>query len=226
MDLKKSKQASLENKRGTYFIVGLLISCSLILISFEWTRPVDLEADLARLEDRPIDIEIIQITRREEPKPKPELPAIQEVIDIVPDGIEVPEVIFDPEVTKYTEIPEFFGGDEPEELDPEPDFFVYVEDMPLFNGGEPNREFAKYIARNLTYPSEPAENGIFGRVIVQFDIDINGSLVNPVIIRGVDPALDAEAMRVIRTSPKWTPGQQRGKAVKVRYNFPINFVLN
>lgn len=226
MDLKKTKQASLENKRGTYFIVGLLISCSLILISFEWTRPVDLEKDLAALDDRGIDIEIIQAIRREAPKPKPKLPAVMEVIEVVNNEIELEPIVFDPEVTGDTEIPDFIFKDEPEDLvTDEPEIFYIVEEMPLFNGGNPRTEFMKYIARNMTYPREPAENGVFGRVTVQFDIDEKGRLVNLLIIRGVDPALDAEAIRVVQGSPDWTPGKQRGKAVKVRFTFPINFVL-
>ena len=227
MDLKKSKQASLENRRGTYFIIGLIVSCSLILISFEWTTLIDLKSEFDAIEDLGIDIELMQVTRREEPKPepKPELPIIKEVIDIVPDDVEIDDVDFSNEVTRDTKYKFIFDDPDPEDIVDDPIPFVNVEDKPQFNGGDPNTEFARYIARNLRYPEIAAENGVYGRVIVQFVIDETGALVDVVILKEVDPALDAEAIRVILTSPKWTPGKQRNKPVKVSYVFPINFVL-
>jgi protein TonB len=226
MDLKKSKQASLENKRGTYFILGVIISCSIVLISFEWTTSVDIESDLTAIEDIGIDIGIIQVTRREEPKPKLELPNIKEVIEIVPDNIEIEDIDFSSEVTKNTKYIYVIDNSDPvEKIDDDPIPFVNVEEKPQFNGGDPNREFARYVARNLRYPEIAAENGISGRVIVQFVIDEKGRLIDPKILRSVDPALDAEAIRVLFTSPRWTPGKQRNKPVKVSYVFPFNFVL-
>ena len=103
--------------------------------------------------------------------------------------------------------------------------FYIVEEMPLFNGGHPATEFRKFIAQNLRYPDHAAENKIKGRVIVQFAIDSEGKLVDPVVVAGVDPSLDQEAIRVVNLSPLWTPGRQRGVAVKVLFTFPINFVL-
>ena len=103
--------------------------------------------------------------------------------------------------------------------------FYVVEEMPTFNGGDPVREFRKYIASNLRYPKSAAEKGKDGRVIVQFMVNTNGDVVNPVVVRGADPALDKEALRVVSTSPKWTPGKEKGKPVNVLFTFPINFVL-
>ena len=108
----------------------------------------------------------------------------------------------------------------------EEEVFYVVEDMPTFNGGDPTIEFRKYIARNLRYPELAAEKGIGGRVVVQFAVDKRGQVIDPVVVRSVDPALDKEAMRLVMSSPKWTPGKQRGKAVKVLFTFPFNFVLN
>lgn len=103
--------------------------------------------------------------------------------------------------------------------------FYIVEEMPLFNGGHPATEFRKFIAQNLRYPDHAAENKISGRVIVQFAIDSEGKLVDPVVVAGVDPSLDQEAIRVVSLSPPWTPGRQRGVTVKVLFTFPINFTL-
>lgn len=226
MDLKKSKQASLENKRGIYFIIGLIVSCSLILISFEWRTTVDIKTDLASKETLEYEMDLIQVTRRDEPRPKPELPAVKNVIEIVEYEIEFEDVEFDTEVTKHTNYNFILDDPQTEEIIPDdPIPFVNVEDKPKFNGGDPNSEFARYVARNLRYPEIAAENGISGRVLVQFVIDETGRLIDPVIIRSVDPALDAEAIRVLYNSPKWTPGKQRNKPVKVSYVFPFNFVL-
>lgn len=102
--------------------------------------------------------------------------------------------------------------------------FYVVEEMPAFNGGEPATEFRKFIGQNLQYPETATENGIEGRVIIQFAVDKNGKVVDATVVRSVDPALDKEAVRVVSSSPDWTPGKQRGKAVKVLFTFPINFV--
>ncbi len=105
------------------------------------------------------------------------------------------------------------------------DVFYIVEDMPTFNGGEPAIEFRIYVAQNLQYPVTAAENGTEGRVIIQFAVDKNGKVVDANVVRSVDPALDKEAVRVVMSSPDWEPGRQKGKAVKVLFTFPINFVV-
>ena len=87
------------------------------------------------------------------------------------------------------------------------------------------KELIEYIAKNLRYPEIAAENGISGRVFVRFVVEPDGSVTNVEVVRGVDPALDAEAKRVVLSSPKWAPGKQRGKPVRVSFTFPINFVL-
>ena len=226
MDLKKSNRASLENKRITNFFIGIVVTCSLILISFEWTTPIEYDSEQALTKNIEIDIEIMEAIPREEPKPKEELPPIKEVINIVPDDVELEEVEFNWEVTKNTTY-NFITAytDEPEIVDEAPIPFAVVEDKPLFNGGNPNLEFTRYIVKQLKYPEIAAQNGVYGRVILHFIIDEEGRLLDPEIIRGVDPALDAEALRVVRSSPRWTPGKQRGKAVKVSYTFPIYFKL-
>lgn len=104
------------------------------------------------------------------------------------------------------------------------DSFYIVEEMPLFNGGDAGTEFRKYIAKNLRYPEDAAASGISGRVIVQFTVNKNGEVVDPKVVRGVSPSLDQEALRVVKSSPRWTPGKHEGKTVDVMFNFPFNFV--
>jgi len=101
--------------------------------------------------------------------------------------------------------------------------FQVVEEMPEFPGGM--RECMNFIGKNIKYPTQAQENGKEGRVIVQFVVNRDGSIVEPSVVRGVDPELDAEALRVISIMPKWKPGKQRGKAVRVKYTIPVMFRL-
>lgn len=228
MQPKKTKIANLENRRNTFFVIGLVIALSLILISFEWTTFTSSSQNAVILNDIDFEPEIIQRIKRDDPKPepKPALPKIIEALKIMDDNIELEPVEFNVEVTGKTKYDYFIPPtNEVEKIKGEKDFFYKVEEMPTFNGGLPDREFNRFITKHLRYPEIAAENGVSGKVIVQFDIDLKGNLIDAIIYRGIDPALDKEALRVIMTSPRWTPGKQRNKPVKVRYTFPINFVL-
>jgi protein TonB len=228
MELKKSKKADLEKRKGMFIEIGLVVTLSIVLVAFEWTQGEKKNDGSEMVQDIQFEDEMMQITRRDEPKPepKPEQPKVAEVLDIVDDDVQIEdEFDFDMEATSDTEY-DFTSmmGDDEENIDEEEVFYI-VEDMPTFNGGDPATEFRKYIASNLKYPEIAAENGISGRVIVQFAVNKTGQVVDAVVVRSIDPALDKEAIRVVMSSPKWTPGKQRGKAVKVLFTFPINFVL-
>mgnify|MGYP006290056453 CR=1 FL=1 len=105
------------------------------------------------------------------------------------------------------------------------ELFFIVEEMPTFNGGDAAVEFRKYIAENLEYPEKAARNGIAGKVIIQFVVNPSGEVTNVTVVRGVDSSLDREAVRVVESSPDWTPGKQKGKKVGVVFTFPITFAL-
>ena len=227
MELKKSKKVDLEKRKGMFIEIGLVITLAIVLVAFEWTKGEGKGDDSDVVQEIQFEDEMMQITRREEPKPepKPEQPKVAEVLDIVDDDVEIEDDFdFDMEATDDTEYDFTSMMDDDEEFDEEEVFYI-VEDMPTFNGGEPATEFRKYIAQNLRYPEIAAENGISGRVIVQFAVNKVGTVVDAKVVRSVDPALDKEAIRVVMSSPKWSPGKQRGKAVKVLFTFPINFVL-
>jgi len=228
MKPKKSIKADLESKKGIFIQLGLIVAMSLTLIAFEWTTLPEEKSELSYGNEITFDTEIVS-TQRNEPeidKPEPKLPDVAEVLDIVDDDVDVPDFNFENEVDDKTNIDirvnEDDGDDEKIKDD---EIFVVVEDMPLFNGGDPKVEFMKYISKHVEYPRIPAENGIGGRVSVQFVVNEEGEIVNATIIRSVDPELDKEALRVVNSSPRWTPGKQRGKPAKVIYTFPINFKL-
>jgi len=227
MELKKSDQANLEKRKGIFFQLGLVIALSLMLIAFEWTSGglSDNEFDIGDMDQ--VEEEIIPITRQDQPEPPkpPEPPKVTEVLNIVEDDVEIDDELQleDFEVDQNTEI-EIMEYSEEEEEEEEAEIFFIVEDMPSFQG-KGQDGFRTYIAQNLRYPEIAAENGIAGRVFVSFVVEPNGVVSNVNIVRGVDPALDAEAVRVVKSSPKWAPGKQRGKPVRVSFTFPINFVL-
>jgi protein TonB len=103
------------------------------------------------------------------------------------------------------------------------EIFMIVEEMPEFPGGQ--AALQKYLASSVKYPVIAQENGIQGRVYIQFVINTKGEVTNATVLRGVDPSLDREALRVVEAMPKWKPGKQRNRPVRVSYTVPINFVL-
>ena len=102
--------------------------------------------------------------------------------------------------------------------------FQVVEEQPMFPGGM--GEMMKFLQQNVKYPKEAQDQGKQGRVIVQFVVNKDGSISNDTIVRSVDPLLDAEALRVVRSMPNWTPGKQKGEAVRVRFTLPVTFRLD
>ncbi len=102
----------------------------------------------------------------------------------------------------------------------EPETFIYVEQMPQFNGN-----INQYLASNINYPASAREAGVDGRVVIKFVVSEDGSVTDAVVERSVNSALDAEALRVVRSMPKWKPGRQNGKAVKVYFRVPVKFTL-
>ncbi|PLX07135.1 MAG: energy transducer TonB [Marinilabiliales bacterium] len=225
MKSKKTKKADLENKRGIFFQIGLIAVLGIVLLAFEWTNTEERVASLGELGDMEIEEEIIPITRQEEIKPPPPPPPqAVEVINIVEDDTEIEEEleIEDTEIEEDTEV-EIVEIEEEEEVD-EILPFAIIEDKPGFPGGD--AELFKYLQSSIQYPVIARENNIEGRVFVSFVIGKDGSVTDVKILRGVDPYLDKEAERVVKAMPKWKPGKQRGKPVKVQYQIPINFRLN
>lgn len=226
MEVKKSDKANLDKKRPIFLQMGLVIVLAVVLIAFEWTsRPSQSTANM-KLADLDVEEEITPITRQkqEPPPPPPEQQQPQDLLKIVEDDVEIENelIIEDAEADQAMEI-EIVEFEEEEEVEEEEVFFI-VEDMPSFQG-EGQEGFRRWIQQNLRYPQIAQENGIEGKVYVQFAVNSKGEVVDAKVVRGVDPALDKEALRVVMSSPKWDPGKQRGVPVKVQFTFPIVFVL-
>ncbi len=227
MELKKSPKADLENKRNIFLQLGLVIALGITLFAFEWTTKVDQASSLGSMAEQEVEDEIIPITRQEEvkPPPPPPPPKVVEVLTIVDDDTEINDEleIEDSEADEHTVVDVAPVIKQEKEEEEEAQVFFIVEEMPEFPGGE--LALRKFIATSIKYPVIAQENGIQGKVYVNFVVDKDGSITNAKVARGVDPSLDKEALRVVNSLPKWKPGKQRGKAVKVSYTVPINFVL-
>ena len=225
MQLKKSPKASLEDKKLTYVLMGLVLVLSICYVAFEWTEKEVTKYEVSDTDfffEEEIDI---QQTSQETPPPPPP-PAVQEVevLNVVEDDVEVEEIEINTEDDKDVEVVIAPPVEAPVEEEEEDVVFQVVETMPEFPGG-PQALF-KYISDNVKYPVIAQENGIQGRVICQFVVNKDGSIVDVVAVRSSGEAsLDKEAIRVIKSMPKWKPGKQRGKPVRVKYTVPVNFRL-
>ena len=225
MQIKKSLKASLEDKKFTYVLMGLVLVLSICYVAFEWT-----EKEVTKYEvtdtDFLIEEEIdIQQTSQETPPPPPP-PAVQEVevLNVVEDDVKTESIEINTEDDKEVEVVIAPPVEAPVEEEEEEEIFMLVESMPEFPGGQ--QALFKYLAENVKYPVIAQENGIQGRVICQFVVNKDGSIVDVQAVRSSgEPSLDKEAIRVIKSMPKWKPGKQRGKPVRVKYTVPVNFRL-
>lgn len=226
MQVKKSQKVSLEDKKIIYVLMGFVFVLSVCYVAFEWT-----EKEVTKYEVADTDflfeeeVEIQQTTQETTPPPPPP-PAVQEVevLNVVEDDVETESIEINTEDEKDVEVVIAPPVEAPVEEEEEEVIFMVVETMPEFPGGQ--QALFKYLSENVKYPVIAQENGIQGRVICQFVVNKDGAIVDVEVVRsGGDPSLDKEAVRVIKSMPKWNPGKQRGKAVRVKYTVPVNFRL-
>ncbi len=224
MELKKNPKYDLQKQSGMLLNLGLSISLLLVIVAFEW-RSYDDQGllDLGQVED---DFEdIMEIPPTEQPPPPPPKVQLPEIVE-VPDEEEIEEEIeveLDVEVTEETVVEDIVFEEAPEEEEVD-EVFTIVEDQPQFPGGMP--AFYKFVSDKMKYPAQARRMGIEGRVFVQFVVDKDGSVTEVKAVKGIGAGCDEEAERVLRSSPKFKAGKQRGRPVKVRMVLPIIFKLN
>lgn len=225
MESKKSPQADLEKRRSLFLAAGYVVALAVVLAAFEWKTFDEVTSDLGQLVvDLDVEEEMDNTFRDETPPPPPPPPPPPvPQIEIVEDDVEVEEEpeIMDTEADETFEVVEMEPLAEPEPA--EPDFFTIVEDMPVFPGGD--AALMKYFAENTQYPPIARENGITGVVYVSYIVDKGGDVKEVKVVRGADPFLDKEAVRVVKSLKGYSPGKQRGKPVNVQFTVPIRFVL-
>ena len=228
MEIKKSERADLEKGKGTSLLIGFVMALAVMFVALEWTqREVEDNSDLYMSKDVSLNEEMIPITIPEKKTVPPPPAAVTkaEIIDIVENDTDIEEDIMasNEDNDEWVDIDSY----DIVEVEPEPEeeeVFMVVEDQPEFPGG--TAALLEYLRKNIKYPAICRENNIQGRVIVSFIVNKDGAIVEPEVIKGVNPSLDKEALRVISGMPKWKPGSQRGKPVRVKYTVPVNFRLN
>lgn len=230
MEIKKSPKASLENKRLLFTEIGLVVALGIVYGAFNFSSR---EKAVSVLEDTTqvlVEEEMIAIQNELPPPPPeaPQIPVLSDQIDIVDDDIKLEDDLFintEDDANLGVDIMDYKEAVvEEEEVEEEAIPFQLVEQKPSFNGGDAN-EFSKWVNSRLVYPEIAKENGVQGRVTLQFTVEADGRVTNVKVLRGVDESLDKEAVRVVSSSPKWKPGKQRDRAVKVTYTFPVIFQL-
>lgn len=226
MEVKKNDKANIELTKGTYFNLGLLVALSVSLIAFEWSGSPMGSNEYDPGDGEILETEIIQRTTqdKDKAKEKPKMPDIIETFEIFDNDVYIDDTFNIDDIFRMEEeIPiRIIIEDEPDVKEDE--VFVVVEEMPGFQGGDKNT-FARWVQSNVIYPKVPAENGIQGKVFVEFIVEADGSVSNARVTRKVDPALDNEALRVINSSPEWVAGKQQGCPVRVRFTITVNFKL-
>lgn len=234
MEAKNTANRNLQRYRSLFFLAGLVVALSACIIAFNWKSQVQIEREIAAGTPSMIEQEQIPITQPEEERMRdaapPAAPQVIERMRLVEREVILDREFdpFDNEFNLNAAVPVYSiqegGAPEEDEIDEEPIVF-FADEMPTFQGGSLDK-FREYIRKNTNYPPVAAEHGVQGQVRVSFVIERDGTVTNVKIIRGVDPLLDQEALRVVKSSPRWTPGRQRGKPARVGYNIPVVFYLN
>jgi protein TonB len=226
-EVKKSPKANLEVHKGTYIMMGLVLGVSLLFFAFEWSTQTSKLNENILVQDVLAEEEI-EITRRDPtppPPPPPPEPETPEIIEVVEEKVETRLEIQIEDDQSQRQMQAYVPPPPPKPKQEEvtEEIFVVVENQPEFPGG--NTAMMKFLSDNIKYPVIAQENGIQGRVICNFVVERDGSITDVQVVRGVDPSLDKEAVRVIQQMPRWKPGKQRGQAVRVRFTLPVVFRL-
>lgn len=227
METKKSERASAENKRFLFAEIGMVMALAAVWGMFSYATPDKKVSVLAEMTVA-VESDDVPVILEEPPVPPqaPAMPVLTEEIEIVDNEIQVEDFVSSFDDTSSPVDFYDYIAEQPEEEDIKDEDipFQIVEEKPMFNGGDAN-EFSRWVNSHLVYPELAKENGVQGKVTLQFTVLKDGSVGNIKILRGVDSSLDTEAVRVVSKSPKWKPGRQRDRAVNVTYTFPVIFQL-
>lgn len=240
MQVKKNPQADLNRNSGLYFVIGLAIVLFVTWRALEYkSYPKDETlVDMVEAVEE-LSKEEIPITEQIKTTPPPPPPAAPEIIEVVEDTEEIEETIIESTETSQDQVvEEVMDVDDVEAAEDEEEIivpFAVIENVPIFPGCESaannderkacfQRLVQEHVRKQFTYPPAALELGITGRVFVQFYIDTKGN-VGGIRTRGPDKLLEKEAHRIVASLPQMTPGKQRGRAVKVPYSIPVNFMI-
>lgn len=226
MEAKKSPKANLEKWKGLFLEVGLVAALTGALVAFNWKS---YDTEVQEFSTRTVVEEVEEVvlqTQEDQPEPEPpEAPEITTEFEVVDDNKEIEnELHVDMNDNANTQVVEFTPVETTEEVvEKEEEIFVFVEEQPSFPGGD--EELYKFLAENIQYPALARENNVEGKVFVQFVVEKNGSITQVKLVKDIGSGCGQEAMRVVKSMPKWKPGKQRGTAVRSQFTLPIRFKL-
>ena len=223
MQIKKSPKADLNNKKGLFLEIGLIFALLLTVAAFAYTQR-ERNVEIIETSMEIVEEEITDITTQDQKPPEPpkkvEMQVLSDVLNVVTNDTKIDtefdfsEFSEDIEIVQNIEVVEEVAEDDAP--------FIIAEEMPKFQGGD-LMKFRSWVQGKLKYPQIAQENGISGKVTLTFVIERDGSLTNIQVMQSPDRSLADEAVRVLQSSPKWTPGKQRNAPVRVRYTLPVEF---
>ena len=223
MEIKKNPKVDVQNKRGLLLEIGLAVALLVVIAAFLYT-PREYQIEQIEQVAAVVEEEITEITRQDQKPPEPpkrtEITVITDILNIVTNDEKIETSVDFAEFAEDVEIIQQVAVEEENIEDDQP--FVKVEQMPSFMGGD-LMTFRNWVQSKVRFPQIAQENNISGRVLLQFVIEKDGSLTNIQVLQTPDSSLSDEAIRVLKTSPKWTPGKQRNQTVRVKYTLPIDF---
>jgi len=238
MEIKKSSKADLEGGKTLCFLMGAIVGLAVLFVGFEWGTTELRISSSEGIADIFVEEQIEMTTQEEDLPPPPPPPPVQEqeqvvaeVLSIVEDNADVGQQILmstedsqrEAQTQTYVAPAAIAVTAAVVEEEDEHTIFVVYEKAPEFPGGL--GALTAFLSNNIKYPIIAQENGIEGTVTLQFVVNLDGSIVDIEVVRARDPSLDREAMRVVAIMPRWTPGEQRGRPVRVRYTLPVRFRL-
>ncbi len=228
MEVKKSKKADLENKKGLFMEIGLVISLAIVIIMFSISQreKVVENFDMGTIAD---EVEVIDVTVEEEPE-VPKEHVQQQTVAVITDILQV--VRNDAQIETEIDWIDFESDDdiviepikvETEEIEEET-IFIVAEQKPTFQGGDLN-VFRNWVQSRLEYPDLARENNIQGTVNITFVVEKDGRLTHIEVLRSPDEMLSEEVIKVVSRSPKWEPARQRDVPIRFKYSMPVVFKL-
>lgn len=220
MEPKKTDKADVDKRGSLYFQIGLVLSLLFVIVAFSWVDRDEVEMTLASNIEFEEEEEMADITKEEEkPPPPPPPPPVIEVVEEIEEE-EEEEIEFEEEIEEEDEIEIPDAPDEPPAEEP---IFEIVEEQAEFPGGY--AKMMKFLQDNIQYPAMEKDNDIQGTVYVQFVVEKDGSITQTKAVKGPTGNMKQEAVRVVKMMPKWNPGKQRGKAVRVKFTLPVKYRL-
>ena len=224
MEAKKAKKANLESKKTIFIQIGLIISLAVVLSAFEYKSYEKRDIVFEKRTTGDIVEDLTQITVHKVEVPKHIAPKSVTVINIIENTVDFEDIVdIEAGADDNTKIDDWVPTVEDDIFEDEPVPFINLESYPSFQGGEIERR--RFLAENLKYGQMAKESGIQGKVFIGFVVELDGSISNVKIMRGIGGGCDEEALRVTNLMPRWIPGKQRGKTVRVMYNMAIKFTL-